>query len=140
MSAVETKKPTRVKITGRKVMTAGATTTPVAVSISVAPEGATTVSAPADVASPPRAQKKHTILPLLTSFQAIKAAHAIPVGSFTKAQVKGVSSVPLTTRDVVYSTAGGSSLPDLISQARDVVVSSSMLPPVFTSTVVGVGS
>ncbi|KAF5786225.1 hypothetical protein HanRHA438_Chr10g0450341 [Helianthus annuus] len=46
VSAAETKKPTRVKITRRKGMTAGATTAPVAVSIFVALEGATAVSAP----------------------------------------------------------------------------------------------
>ncbi|MFS8004617.1 hypothetical protein Hanom_Chr13g01227921 [Helianthus anomalus] len=101
VSAAKTKKPTRVKITGRKVMTVRATTAPMAVSISVALEGATAVSAPTSVT-----------------------------------QVEGMSSVPLTTGDVMSSAAGGSSLSDLISQASVVVVSSSILPPVFTTTVV----
>ncbi|MFS7935020.1 hypothetical protein Hanom_Chr05g00398471 [Helianthus anomalus] len=136
VSAAKTKKPTRVKITRRKVMTAGATTAPVAVSISVVLEGATAVSAPTSVVSPPRAQKKHMILPSLNSFQAIEATHALPAGSFAEAQVEGVSSVPLTTGDAMSSAAGGPSLSDLISQASVAAVSSSMLPPVFTTTVV----
>ncbi|MFS7975375.1 hypothetical protein Hanom_Chr10g00879851 [Helianthus anomalus] len=136
VSAVETKKTTRVKITGRKVIITGASTAPVAVSISVAPEGATAFSAPTSVVSPPRAQKKRRILPPLTSFPAIKAAHALPAGSFAEAQVEGVSSVRLTTGDVMFSAAGGPSLSDLISQASVAVVSSSMLPPMFTTVVV----
>ncbi|KAJ0743358.1 hypothetical protein HanPI659440_Chr10g0374891 [Helianthus annuus] len=79
ISVAETKKPTRVKITGRKVMTTGATTSPVAVSISLASGGAV-VTAPTILVSPPRAQKKRRIMPHLTSFQAIKAAHALPAG------------------------------------------------------------
>ncbi|MFS7945188.1 hypothetical protein Hanom_Chr06g00521221 [Helianthus anomalus] len=96
-------------------MTAGATTAPVEVSISVTPEGATVVSAPTSVVSPPRTHKKRRILPPLTSFQAIKASHALPAGSFAEAQLEGVSSVPLTTRNVMSSAAGGPSLSDLIS-------------------------
>ncbi|KAJ0616184.1 hypothetical protein HanIR_Chr02g0087751 [Helianthus annuus] len=83
-----------------------------------------------------RVQKKHRIMPPLTSFQAIKAVHALPTGSFAEAQVEGVSSMPLTYGDVVSSAAGGPSLSDLISQASDVTISSSMLPPVFTTAVV----
>ncbi|KAJ0699443.1 hypothetical protein HanRHA438_Chr10g0440291 [Helianthus annuus] len=135
LSVAEIKKPTRVNITGRKVMTAGATTSPVAVSIFVAPGGAV-VTARTILVSPPRAQKKRRIMPHLTSFQAIKAAHALPAGSFAEAQVKGVSSMPLISGDVVSSAAGGPSLSDLISQASVVAVSSSMLPPVFTTAVV----
>ncbi|MFS7900580.1 hypothetical protein Hanom_Chr00s123548g01812641 [Helianthus anomalus] len=117
-------------------MTAGATTAPVAISIFIALEGATAVSAPTEVVTPPPAQKKRRILPPLTSFQAIKVAHALPAGSFAEARVEGVSSVPLTTGDVVYSVVGGPSLSDLISQANAAAVSSSMLPPVFKIVVV----
>ncbi|MFS7911332.1 hypothetical protein Hanom_Chr02g00116871 [Helianthus anomalus] len=49
-----------------------------AVSISAAPEDATAVSAPTGLVSQPRAQKKRRIMPPLTSFQAIKVAHALP--------------------------------------------------------------
>ncbi|KAF5773122.1 hypothetical protein HanXRQr2_Chr13g0585151 [Helianthus annuus] len=110
VSIAETKKPTRVKITGRKVITAGATTSPVAVSISLAPEGTTAVSAPTSLVSPPRAQKKRRIMPPLTSFQVIKAAHALPAGSIAETQVGGGSSGA-----IVSSAAGGPSLSDLIS-------------------------
>ncbi|MFS7939049.1 hypothetical protein Hanom_Chr05g00447051 [Helianthus anomalus] len=102
-SNVETKKPTQVKITERKVVAAGATTSPVAVSISTAPEGATAVYA--------------------------------PTSSFVKAQGEGVSFVPLTTGDVVSFAACVPSISDLISQASVVAVSSSMLPPMFTTVV-----
>ncbi|MFS7968285.1 hypothetical protein Hanom_Chr09g00795661 [Helianthus anomalus] len=47
--------------------------------------GATAVSAPTSVVSPPRAKRKRRILPPLTSFQATKAAHALPAGSFAEA-------------------------------------------------------
>ncbi|KAJ0743834.1 hypothetical protein HanPI659440_Chr10g0380551 [Helianthus annuus] len=70
-------------------------------------------------------------MPPLTSFQAIKAAHALPVGSFAETQVGGGSSGA-----IVSSAAGGQSLSELIYQASAVAVSSSMLPPVFTTVVV----
>ncbi|MFS7979472.1 hypothetical protein Hanom_Chr10g00927691 [Helianthus anomalus] len=54
-------------------------------------------------------------MPPLTSFQEIKAAHALPAGSFAETQVEGGSSGAV---------------------ASDVAVSSSMLPPVFTTAVV----
>ncbi|MFS7889768.1 hypothetical protein Hanom_Chr00s000005g01610941 [Helianthus anomalus] len=117
-------------------MTAGTTIAPAAVSISVAPKGATVVFAPVEVVSPPLAQKKRRILPPLTSFQAIKASHALSAGSLAEARVEGVPSVPLTTGDVVYSAASGPSLSDLISHASVAAVGSSMPPPVFTMVVV----
>ncbi|KAJ0709012.1 hypothetical protein HanRHA438_Chr09g0420031 [Helianthus annuus] len=107
-----------------------------AVSISAVPEGVTAFSAPISLVSPPRAQKERRIMPPLTSFQAIKAAHALPAGSFVEAQVEGVSYVSLTTGNVVSSAVGGPNLSDLISQVSVVAVSSSMLPPVFTTAVV----
>ncbi|MFS7997094.1 hypothetical protein Hanom_Chr12g01137691 [Helianthus anomalus] len=78
------------------------------------------------------------MMPPLTSFQAIKAAHALPAGSFAEAQVEGVSSMPLTSRDVVSCAAGEQSLPlaDLISQASVIAISSSLPLPLFTTSVV----
>ncbi|KAJ0801987.1 hypothetical protein HanPI659440_Chr03g0124151 [Helianthus annuus] len=116
-------------------MAAGDTNSPVAVSNYVAPGGAAVTSATASLVSPPRVQKKRRILPPLTSFQAIQAAHVLPTGFFAEAQVKRVSSMPLTSGDVVSFAAGGPSLSDLISQASAAAVSSSMLPPVFTTAV-----
>ncbi|MFS8003555.1 hypothetical protein Hanom_Chr13g01215341 [Helianthus anomalus] len=129
------KKPIRVKVTGRKYMVAGTTTSPVAVSVSVPSGSAAVTSIAADLVSPPRAQKKRRVVPPLTAFQAIQAAHAVRTSSIAEAQVEGVSSMPLTSRTVVSSAAGGPSLSDLISQASVVAVSSSMSPPVFTTAV-----
>ncbi|MFS7961149.1 hypothetical protein Hanom_Chr08g00711411 [Helianthus anomalus] len=138
----ETKKPSRIKITGRKVITAGATTSPVAVSISAALEGATVTSAPTSLVSPKHAPKRRRMMPPLTAFQAIKGAHALPAGSFSETQVGGGSSMPLSSGEIVSSAAGGQSLPlaDLISRASVVAVSSSLPSPLFTSAVVATPS
>ncbi|MFS7925879.1 hypothetical protein Hanom_Chr04g00290381 [Helianthus anomalus] len=111
----ETKKPIRVKVTGRKYMDSGPTTSSVAVSVSVRPGGAAVTFAAADLVSPPRAQKKCRVVPPLTAFQAIQAAHALPTSSIAEVQVEGVSSMPLTSGDVVFSATSRPSLSDLIS-------------------------
>ncbi|MFS7978533.1 hypothetical protein Hanom_Chr10g00916581 [Helianthus anomalus] len=74
-------------------MAAGGTTS-VAISVSVPPGGATLTSDACDLVSPPRAQKKRRVVPPLTSFQAIHAAHALPTGSIAEAHVEGLSSMP----------------------------------------------
>ncbi|MFS7920496.1 hypothetical protein Hanom_Chr03g00225571 [Helianthus anomalus] len=133
---VETKKPSRIKISERKVITAGTTTSPATVSISAAP-GSVVTSASTSLVSPQRALKKRRMMPPLTAFQAIKVAHALPAGSFVEAQVKGVSSMPLSSGEIVSSAAGGQSLPlaDLISRASAIVVNSSLPSPLFTAAV-----
>ncbi|KAJ0848489.1 hypothetical protein HanPSC8_Chr13g0558081 [Helianthus annuus] len=49
-----------------------------AVSISAAPEGVAGTSAPTSLVSPQHAPKRRKMMPPLTAFQAIKAAHALP--------------------------------------------------------------
>ncbi|KAJ0715450.1 hypothetical protein HanPI659440_Chr13g0501281 [Helianthus annuus] len=102
VSAAEAKKPIRVKVTGRKYMTAGAATSAVAVGISVPAGSVAVTSVAAELASPTRALKKR------------------------KVQVEGVSSAPLTSVDVMFSATSGPSLSELISQASAAAVSSSM--------------
>ncbi|KAF5809720.1 hypothetical protein HanRHA438_Chr04g0170831 [Helianthus annuus] len=133
-----TKKTYRIRITGKKIITAGATASPAAVRIFAAPEGATVTYAPTGLVSPKQAPKRRRMMPPLTAFQAIKAAHALPVGSFAEAQVGGGSSMPLSSVEIVPSAAGGQSLPlaDLISQASAVAVSPSLPPSLFTTAMV----
>ncbi|KAJ0497085.1 hypothetical protein HanHA89_Chr13g0507491 [Helianthus annuus] len=133
-----TQKPSRIKITGKKIITAGATASPMAVSISAAPEGVAGTSAPTSLVSPQHAPKRRKMMPPLTAFQAIKAAHALPAGSFAEAQVGGGSSMPLSSGEIVPPAASGQSHPlaDLISQASAVTVSSTLPSPLFTTAVV----
>ncbi|MFS7918114.1 hypothetical protein Hanom_Chr03g00197061 [Helianthus anomalus] len=95
----------------------------------MAPEGTTAAAAPTSLVSPPRVQKKCRIMTPLTSFQAIKVAHTLPACEPKLGVGPLVQLFPLRL-------AGGPSLSDLISQANTVVVSSSMLPLVFTTVVV----
>ncbi|KAJ0663112.1 hypothetical protein HanLR1_Chr13g0477651 [Helianthus annuus] len=109
-----------------------------AVSISAAPEVVAGTSAPTSLVSPQHAPKRRKMMPPLTAFQAIKAAHALPAGSFAEAQVGGGSSMPLSSGEIVPPAAGGQSHPlaDLISQASAVTVSSTLPSPLFTTAVV----
>ncbi|KAJ0796050.1 hypothetical protein HanPI659440_Chr04g0157681 [Helianthus annuus] len=133
----ETKKPTRIKVTVKKADTVGTTTSLVAASVSTTAEDVAVTSAPAMV-SPRPVLKRQKIMLYLSTFQATKAAQALHAGSCTEAQAGSGSSMPLTSRDIVSSAAGGQSVPlaDLISQASVVPVSSSMPPPLFTTSVI----
>ncbi|KAJ0902759.1 hypothetical protein HanPSC8_Chr08g0340911 [Helianthus annuus] len=138
VSLAETKKPSRIKITGKKIIIAGATVSPVMASISVTPKGAAITSAPASLVSPQHAPKRRRMMPPLTPFQPTKTAQTLHAGSFAEAQVESGSSMPLTTGEIVPSAAGGQSVPlaDLISQASVASVSSSLPLPLFTTSVV----
>ncbi|MFS7903722.1 hypothetical protein Hanom_Chr01g00027361 [Helianthus anomalus] len=128
VSAAEAKKPIRVKVTGRKYMAAGANTSAATVSVSVPAGVVAFTSAAAELVSPTRALKKRRVVPPLTAFQAIQAAHALPT-------VEGVTSMPLTSVDVVPPATSGPILSELISQASSAVASSSMSPLVLTTVV-----
>ncbi|MFS7921711.1 hypothetical protein Hanom_Chr03g00240121 [Helianthus anomalus] len=120
----------------------GATTSPVTVNISAAPEGAAVTSTPTSLVSPQHAPKWRRMMPPLTAFQATKATHTLHAGSFVEAQVEGGSSMSLSSSQFVPSAAGGQSVPlaDLISQASVVAVSYSLPPPLFTIVVVMIPS
>ncbi|KAJ0636146.1 hypothetical protein HanOQP8_Chr17g0658621 [Helianthus annuus] len=126
VSIAETKKPSRIKITGRKVITTRATTSPVAVSIYAAPEGATAVSAPTGLVSPQPVPKKRMMMPPLSAFKqsrlltpCLLVSDFICQRSFAEVQVGGGSSMPLSSVEIVPSAAGGQIAPlaDLISHA-----------------------
>ncbi|MFS8034667.1 hypothetical protein Hanom_Chr17g01583851 [Helianthus anomalus] len=137
VSAAEVKKSIRVKVTGRKYMAAGAAAFAIAVGVFVSVGGVAVTSAAAELVSPTRALKKRKVIPPLTAFQAIQTAYAMPTGFTVEVQVEGVSSVPLTSVDVMHSATSGPSLSELISQVSASALISSLLPPlVFTVAVV----
>ncbi|KAJ0467634.1 hypothetical protein HanIR_Chr14g0687481 [Helianthus annuus] len=137
VSVEETRKPSRIRISGKNIATAGMTASPVTASVSTTPEDVAVTSAPALVSLRP-APKRRRIMPPLSTFQATKAAQALHVGSLAEAQVESGSSMPLTSGEIVPSAAGGQSvtLADLISQASAFTTGSSMPPPLFTTSIV----
>ncbi|MFS7929956.1 hypothetical protein Hanom_Chr04g00338481 [Helianthus anomalus] len=77
-------------------------------------------------------------MPSLSTFQATKATQLLHADSLAEAEVESGSSMPLTSGNIVTSAAGGQSIPlaDLKSQASAFPVGSSMLPLLFTTSVV----
>ncbi|MFS7918724.1 hypothetical protein Hanom_Chr03g00204481 [Helianthus anomalus] len=61
-------------------MAAGATTSAVAVSISVPVGGVVVTSTAAELVSPPCALEKRRVVPPLTAFHAIQTTHALVTG------------------------------------------------------------
>ncbi|KAM0050529.1 hypothetical protein Hdeb2414_s0008g00298591 [Helianthus debilis subsp. tardiflorus] len=102
----ETKKPSRIRITGKKIITAGVTASPVSANVSTAPEVVFVTSAPAMV-SPRPTPKRHRITRSLSTFQATKAAQALHADSLAGSQGGSGSSMPLTSGEIVSSAAGG---------------------------------
>ncbi|MFS7944150.1 hypothetical protein Hanom_Chr06g00508691 [Helianthus anomalus] len=92
------------------------TVSPVATSVSITPEDTVDTSAPAIVS--PGAPKRLRMMPSLSTFQATKAAQLLHADSLAEAQVESGSSMPLTSREIVVSAAGGQSvsLADMISR------------------------
>ncbi|MFS7917628.1 hypothetical protein Hanom_Chr03g00191331 [Helianthus anomalus] len=132
VSAAEARKPIRVKVTGRKYMAAGATTSAVAISASVPEGGVAVTSAAAELVSPTRALKKHWVFSLdcfSSDSNRPCLTHWCPIAEVL---VEGVTSMPLTSVDVVPSAASEPSISELISQASAAAICSSMPPPVFT--------
>ncbi|MFS8021916.1 hypothetical protein Hanom_Chr16g01433131 [Helianthus anomalus] len=89
--------------------------------------------------SPRPAPKRRRVTPYLSTFQATKAAQRYTlVNSFAEGQGGSRSSMPLTSGEIVSSAAGGQSdsLANLISPASAIPDSSSMPPPLFTTSVV----
>ncbi|KAJ0680649.1 hypothetical protein HanPI659440_Chr16g0626591 [Helianthus annuus] len=68
-----TKKTSRIRITGKKIVTLEVTDSPVAASVPAAPEGLVVTSAPA-VVSPHPAPKRRRVMPSLSTFQATRTA------------------------------------------------------------------
>ncbi|KAJ0520241.1 hypothetical protein HanIR_Chr10g0457211 [Helianthus annuus] len=137
VSLEETKKPSRIRITEKKIITAGEIASPVAANVSTAPEIVVVTSAPIMV-SPRPAPKKRRITPSLSTFQATKAAQALHADYLAESQGGSGSFMPLTSGEIFSSATGGQSvsLADLISQASVIPVSSLMPPPLFTTSVV----
>ncbi|MFS7978670.1 hypothetical protein Hanom_Chr10g00918201 [Helianthus anomalus] len=126
------KKPTRIKVTGRRYMATGGATSSVGVT---APARSATVTV-ADLTSPTRVSKKRKTFtgPALTAFEAMQAAYALPLAGV---QVEGVSSSLLTSVDTMPSATSGPSLSELIFQASVTAnVSCTLPPPMPTAAVV----
>ncbi|KAJ0535781.1 hypothetical protein HanOQP8_Chr09g0335681 [Helianthus annuus] len=121
------KKPTRIKVTGRRYMAAGDATSSVGVTT---PDGSTAVTV-AELTSPTHVSKKRKTftVPALTAFEAMQAAYALPLGSTTGVHVEGVSSSLLTSMGTMPSATSGLSLSELIFQASVTANVSCTLPP-----------
>ncbi|KAM0055321.1 hypothetical protein Hdeb2414_s0006g00204781 [Helianthus debilis subsp. tardiflorus] len=109
VSLEETKKPSRIRITWKKIITAGTTALPVATNVTTAPEIVVVTSAPA-IVSPRPVPKRRKLLPSLSTFQATKAAQALHADSIAEGQGGSGYSMPLTSGDIVSSAAGGQSV------------------------------
>ncbi|MFS7988578.1 hypothetical protein Hanom_Chr11g01036521 [Helianthus anomalus] len=77
--------------------------------------GVTMSSALAELVSPIHASKKRRVIPLLTAYQAIQTAYALPTGSIAEVQIEGTSSASLTFVDVMPSAMSEPSLSEHIS-------------------------
>ncbi|KAJ0773751.1 hypothetical protein HanOQP8_Chr03g0103861 [Helianthus annuus] len=78
--AAPEKKPTRIKVTGRKYMAAGAATSSAGGTASTRGDA----SATTEMTSPTHAAKKRKmfVAPTLTAFEAVQAAYALPLGMY----------------------------------------------------------
>ncbi|MFS7943740.1 hypothetical protein Hanom_Chr06g00503771 [Helianthus anomalus] len=112
VSLEETKKTSQIRITRKKIITAGETASPVAANVSTVSTALeiVVVTSAHTIVSPFPVPKRRKLMPSLSTFQATKAARAL------HADGSG-SSMPLTSSEIVYSAAGGQSisLADLIS-------------------------
>ncbi|MFS7970455.1 hypothetical protein Hanom_Chr09g00821241 [Helianthus anomalus] len=79
VSLDETKKTTRIRITGKKVVTVGMIASAMAASVSMPPEDVFVTSAPA-IVSPRPAPKRRRVMPSLSMFQATKPAQLLHAG------------------------------------------------------------
>ncbi|MFS8027368.1 hypothetical protein Hanom_Chr16g01497921 [Helianthus anomalus] len=78
--AVPERKPTRIKVTGRKYMAAGTATSSIGGTTSAKGDtpAATELTSPTHVAK----KRKTFIAPTLTAFEAVQAAYTLPLGMY----------------------------------------------------------
>ncbi|MFS7952719.1 hypothetical protein Hanom_Chr07g00610221 [Helianthus anomalus] len=155
-AAVPQKKPTRIKITGRKYMAASAATPSAGVTVSAS--GAT--PAAAEVTSPTHVSKKRKtfVVPTLTAFEAMQAAYALPLGMYLclrmllsttwfislnilfntgitgGVQGQGVAPTSLASAGVTSPAIGGTDLSELILKASSTTVVSCDMPSSMPTT------
>ncbi|MFS7956044.1 hypothetical protein Hanom_Chr07g00649911 [Helianthus anomalus] len=123
--AAPEKKPTRVKITGRKYIATSATPSSAGGAIFTRGDTSTTT----EVTSPTHVMKKRKfVAPTLTAFEAVQAAYALPFGITSGAQ-EGVTSTSLPSMGVALPTGGSGSLLELISHAGVTSAASCAMPP-----------
>ncbi|MFS7910881.1 hypothetical protein Hanom_Chr02g00111401 [Helianthus anomalus] len=132
--AVPERKPTQIKVTGRKYMAAGVSTSSTIMIVPV--KGVD--SASTELTSPTHVSKKRKTLniPALTAFEAMQAAYAPSLGATGGIQVENVTPIPLSSVEVTPSTAGGTGLLELISQASLTAAISCTMPSPLPRTVV----
>ncbi|KAJ0790413.1 hypothetical protein HanPI659440_Chr05g0215151 [Helianthus annuus] len=129
------KRPTRIKLTGRKYMAAGVAVS--SIGETAFPGGdahATTV-----ITSPVHASKKRKtfIPPTLSAFQAVQAAYALPLGISSGTQTENVTSIPVSSVGVSLPSSGTGSATEPKAQASVTAVISCTMPlPTPTASVV----
>ncbi|KAJ0764216.1 hypothetical protein HanPI659440_Chr08g0289651 [Helianthus annuus] len=131
---VPEKKPTRIKVTGRKYMAVGVATSSTG---GTAPaRGA--IPATVELTSPTHVSKKckTSTVPTLTAFEAMQAAYAPPLGTTGGVQVESVTPIPLTSVGVMSSAASETNLSGLIFKASATAVASCVMPPPMLTTAV----
>ncbi|KAM0036835.1 hypothetical protein Hdeb2414_s0014g00431021 [Helianthus debilis subsp. tardiflorus] len=104
-----TKKMSRIRITGKKIVTTEATASPVAASVPAAPEGVVVTSAPA-IVSPSPAPKWRRVVPSLSTFQATKTAQLLHADTLAGVQIEWRSSTPLTSGETSTFAPGSQSI------------------------------
>ncbi|MFS8031638.1 hypothetical protein Hanom_Chr17g01548221 [Helianthus anomalus] len=124
------KKPIKVKINRRKDTAVGTGASSASVT--------TSTGGVAEQTSPTHVSKKRKVVPALTTFEAIQAAHIIPTGPAAGVHVENVSSAPLASRGTISSVVGKPSLSDLISQENATTTVSCPMPPPMPTVVVAV--
>ncbi|MFS7963276.1 hypothetical protein Hanom_Chr08g00736221 [Helianthus anomalus] len=96
----------------------------------------TSTGSVAEQTSPTHVLKKRQVVPALTAFEAIQAAHIIPTGLTVGVHVENVLSAPLASMGTIPSATGESSLLNLISQASATPTVSCPMPPPMPAIVV----
>ncbi|KAJ0806330.1 hypothetical protein HanPI659440_Chr02g0088271 [Helianthus annuus] len=135
VSSVE-KKPTRIKVTGRKYMASGAAAS--SVGGTALTRGDT--STPVAMISPgPISKKRKTFVPpSLSAFEAVQAAYALPLGTSIGAQAENVTSTQLSYAGVVLPSSNVSSVTGPIPQVGATAAVSCAMPPPTPTTAVTV--
>ncbi|KAJ0927455.1 hypothetical protein HanRHA438_Chr04g0183061 [Helianthus annuus] len=104
----------------------------------VAPSTRGDTSTTTEITSPTHVLKKRKtfVAPTLTTFEAVQAAYALPIGTIGGAQAENVTSTPLSSVGVMLPTVGSGSFSELISHASvTAAVSCAMPPPTLTAVV-----
>ncbi|KAJ0927059.1 hypothetical protein HanRHA438_Chr04g0178401 [Helianthus annuus] len=129
------KRPTRIKLTGRKYMAAGVA----ASSIGGTSFPGGDAPATAVITSPVHASKKRKtfIAPTLSVFQAVQAAYALPLCISSETQTENVIPTPVSSVGVTLPSSGTGSATEPITQASvTAVISCTMPPPTPTASVI----